>query len=399
MEHVVVVGGGLAGARTCEQLRLQGFPGRITLLTAEAHRPYDRPPLSKDVLLGRREDTTLPVDLESLDVAVRLESPATALCTTARTVTAGSADIAYDGLVIATGATPVRLPGDGEQHTIRSIDDARALRSRLQPGVRVVVVGAGWIGAEVATAALASGCSVTCIEAGAVPGESLLGREVGARLSPWWHGAELRTGTGVRAVVDGGVVLGDGDWVPADVVVTGVGCRPATEWLDSSQVHLDRGVLVDEWLRAAPGVVAVGDVAAWWSRRSQRRMRVEHWDNAVSGAIVAAGSLLDQQLRGSAATYDPLPYFWSDQFGHKLQYIGAHDPADDVLWREHPSGAWTAVWVDDHDRMKAALVADLPRDLVQARLALTAGLTVDRRRIEDPATPISRCGTAEAALR
>jgi len=391
LEHVVIAGGGIAGARTCEQLRLQGYSGRLTMLSAESHRPYDRPPLSKALLLGQSDDSTLSVDLDDLDVDIRLGEAARALCTTDKTVTIGANTIPYDGLVIATGARPIRLPGDGQQYTVRTIDDARALRDRLHPGARVVVVGAGWIGAEVATAALAADCRVTCIEADQLPYGSVLGRTVGSKLMSWWVGVDLRLGARVRFVADGGVILTNGECVPADVVVSGVGCRPETEWLQSSELTLDRGVLVDEWLRAAPSVVAVGDVAAWWSRRSGCRMRVEHWDNAASGAAVAASTLLHPGLT-DAQIHDPLPYFWSDQFGHKLQYIGNHEPTDTVVWREHATGAWSVIWLGAADEVKAALVADLPREFVQARIALSQGLVVDRALVEDVSIALSKCG-------
>jgi NADPH-dependent 2,4-dienoyl-CoA reductase/sulfur reductase-like enzyme len=342
LNRIVVVGGGLAGAHTCEQLRRRGHEGELILLAAEPYAPYDRPPLSKEVLRGERDDTTLPIDLAGLGVHITTHTAATGLDlenhvvhTYTTELVAGlsaesSGQIRFDGLVIATGASPITLPGPGKQFAVRTLDDACRLRERLTPGARVVVVGASWIGAEVATSALARGCSVTCVEADTAPVARTLGPEVGKRLIPWWDDVNLRLGSPVYRIEDGAVVLSDGTALAADVVVAGVGVRPDVAWLAGSGLELDRGVVVDEWLRAAPGVVAVGDVAAWWSRRYGARMRVEHWDDAVTGPAVAASSLLIAADPGEctdAALHDPVPYFWSDQFGHKLQYVGHHDPS------------------------------------------------------------------------
>lgn len=403
LDRILIVGGGLAGARTCEQLRRQGHEGGITLLSAEPHPPYDRPPLSKEVLRGGRDDTTLPVDFGGLGVHLACGTAATGLDLANRvvhTATAGAPGrIGFDGLVIATGATPVTLPGPGPQFALRTLDDALRLRTRLTPGARVVIVGAGWIGAEVATSALARGCTVTCVEAGPAPLVRALGAEVGKRLAPWWAEADLRLDTAVDRVEDGAVVLADGTELLADVVVAGVGARPETRWLTASGLELDRGVVVDEWLRAAvPGVVAVGDAAAWWSRRYGTRMRVEHWDDAAAGPAVAARSLLAARDTGSdggtgsgsGAVHDPVPYFWSDQFGHKVRYVGHHDPAGSPVWREPADGrGWSAAWLDTQGRLTAVLTVDRPRELPAARRALAAGAAPDPSRLADPSVPLT----------
>lgn len=393
LDHIVVVGGGLAAARCCEQLRRHGHAGRITMLSAERHEPYDRPPLSKNVLLGTRDHTSLGVDFAELRVDLQLGVTATGLGVADRVVTTTAGELPYDGVAIATGASAVRLPGDGQQFTVRTVDDALRLRGRLSPGKRVVVIGASWIGAEVATAALAHGCHVTCVGAGPAPLANALGAEVGNRLVPWWNGVDLRLNTRAEAVADDGVLLAGGEWVDADVVVTGIGVRQETSWLASSGLELDQGVVVDEWLRAAPGVVAIGDVAAWWSRRWQRRMRIEHWDDAASGPAVAAAALL-QPCLGNVDVHDPVPYFWSDQFGHRLQYTGAHGPLDTLIWREREGGKWTAVWVDAAGRLTGALVADLPREMAQARIAITCGIVADPDMIADASVPLSKVGQA-----
>lgn len=394
LEHVVVVGGGLAAARSCEQLREQGHAGRISLISAEAHLPYDRPPLSKDVLLGERDATTLRVDYAELRVDVRAGVRATGLRPTDRVLVTDAGEIPYDGAILATGSDPIRMPGAGEQLTLRTLDDALTLRQRLEPGARVVVIGASWIGAEVATAARTRGCQVTCLELDALPLARLMGDEVGKRLVSWWDGIDLRLGTAVATVETNGVRLADGTVLPADVVVTGVGVRPATAWLEGSGLHLDRGVVTDEWLRAAPGVVAVGDVAVWWSRRYGRHLNLEHWDDAASAPSVAVAALLAPGL-GDIEPHDPVPYFWSDQLGHKLQYVGRHTGTDQLIWRERENGSWTALWLAPDSTLSAALIADLPRENAQAQMAIMRGLVLDPALLADSAVPLTKAVRAD----
>ncbi|WP_028984574.1 FAD-dependent oxidoreductase [Sporichthya polymorpha] len=389
MAHVVVVGGGLAGARSCEQLREQGHAGRITLVGAESHLPYDRPPLSKEVLIGAADTSTLRVDYDELRVDVRAGVRAIGLRPVDRVLVTDAGQIGYDGLILATGADPIRIPGEGEQLTLRTLDDALSLRQRLRPEARVVVIGAGWIGAEVATAARTRGCHVTCVDLDALPLARLMGSEVGKRLLSWWEGIDLRLGTAVAAVTSDGVELADGETLPADVVVTGVGVRPATGWLADSGLEIDAGVVTDEWLRAGPGIVAVGDCAAWWSRRYQARMRVEHWDDASAAPAVAVAALLAPGL-GEVEPHDPVPYFWSDQLGHKLQYVGRHTDQDRLLFREREDGSWTALWLGDDDTLSAALIADLPRENVQAQMAILGGSVLDPHLLADPAVPLTK---------
>ena len=394
LRHVVVVGGGLGGARSCEQLRAQGFAGRITLVGLEADLPYDRPPLSKAVLSGARDDTALNTDLPALDVTCRLGVGATSLRPGDRIVETTAGDIGYDGLIIATGARPVRLPGDGAQNTLRTIHDARQLRDRLVPGARVVIVGAGWIGAEVATTALARRCRVTCVEACSAPLGQALGGEVGTRLLGWWSGVRMMLGAAVDHVAENVVHLADGTDIPADVVIAGVGVRPETQWLLGSGLALDRGVVVDEHLAAQPGIVAVGDVAAWRSRRWRRTMHVEHWDNASAGPRVAVATLLNPDDT-EAAIYDPIPYFWSDQFGRKLQYLGHHSADSSLVIRTHPDSAWwSAAWLDGEGRLSAMLVIDRPRDMLAARKLIEAGEQVDARLLADGTVALADvCGS------
>ncbi|MFF4772269.1 NAD(P)/FAD-dependent oxidoreductase [Microtetraspora fusca] len=388
MDHVVVVGAGLAGIRSIEALRAHGFAGRITLIGEERHRPYDRPPLSKAVLLGETDSTVVDSDLDALDVRLLLGTAAKGLGAGVLETTEG--ELAFDGLVIATGATPVRLRGEGRQHVLRTIDDAIELRSRLVPGARVAVIGAGWIGAEVATAAAKAGCAVTVVEAGEAPLAAALGTTAGAYTTGWYAeaGIELRLGAVVGSVDPDGLTLMSGTRIPADVVVTGVGVRPAVDWLKGSAVELDNGVVVDEHLRTSvPGVVAVGDCANWWSRRFGRRMRVEHWDNALGAPDTAAATLL-----GEEAVYDPVPYFWSEQFGRMVQFAGCRDNARRILRGKPESDRkWAACWLTDDDRLAAVLTVDRPRDLVQGRRLIEAARRMDVARISDPATHLRDC--------
>lgn len=365
-DKVVVVGGGLVAARICPALRRKGLTGPIELIAAEQHLPYDRPPLSKDVLTGARDSTGLPFDPEALGVTVSTGRTATGLDTASRTVHTDAGPVRYDGLVIATGATPVRLPGDGEQLTLRTIDDALALRARLVPGSRVVIIGASWIGAEVATAARAADCAVTCVETAPAPLAATFGTDIAGLLLPWWDGIDLRCTATVSQITKAGVALGDGSVLPADVVVTGIGVRPAVSWLDGSGVRTDRGVLTDDRCRTdIPDVVALGDVAQRWSPRAGAHLMIEHWDDAGGAAATTAAALLSDDV----PSFDPVPYFWSDQFGHKVQYVGRHRPDDVATVETADDGTLaTARWTDAGGLLTAWLGVDRPRELVPARM-------------------------------
>jgi NADPH-dependent 2,4-dienoyl-CoA reductase/sulfur reductase-like enzyme len=377
LARVVVVGGGLGATRTIAQLRRRGYEGEVVLLGAENRPPYDRPPLSKAVLAGHKDDTTLRFDPAALHVDLRLGTPATGLDLARRVVRTDAGDVPFDRLVVATGARPVRLPGPGEQLALRTLDDALALRARLVHGARVVLIGASWIGAEVATAALARGCSVTCLEAGPAPLAQALGDEMGATFLPWWRDVDLRTGTAVASVEDGRVELADGTAVSADVVVTGVGVRPETGWLADSGLALDRGVVVDEHLFSSdPDILAVGDVAARWSPRLGAHVRIEHWEDAGSAGSIAAASLLADDP-ADRPVHDPVPYFWSDQFGHKVQYVGSHRPGDRPVEREPGEAPGrTVTWLDDAGRISAVLTVDRPRESAAAARLVADGRVV-----------------------
>jgi 3-phenylpropionate/trans-cinnamate dioxygenase ferredoxin reductase component len=385
--NMVVVGAGLAGLRTVEELRSGGHAGPITLIGAEARPPYDRPPLSKKLMTGELDDTSLRADLDALGARLRLGETATAL--EPGLLRTDAADYRFDALVLATGALPVRLPGSGPQRVLRTLDDALALRNTLQPGTRLAIVGAGWIGAELATAARTRGCAVTVLEAAGAPLTAATGAEVGAVTGRWYDeaGVELRLGQKVESIEEGGIALAGGDWHPADVVVTAIGVRPAVQWLASSAVELENGVAVDGQLRTSvPGVYAAGDCASFWSARFGRRLRFEHWDVALHAPEVAAANIL-----GAAIDYDPVPYFWSEQFGRMVQYVGWHGGADRLIWRGDPAARrWAAAWLSG-GRLVAMLTVSLPRDLLQARRLIEAGAHVDPARIADPAVAVRDC--------
>ncbi|MET8217166.1 NAD(P)/FAD-dependent oxidoreductase [Streptomyces hirsutus] len=377
-QRVVVVGGGIGGGRTCAALRSAGFDGEIVLIGDELHEPYDRPPLTKAFLHGD-VDLDLGLGLAELEVSFARDERATGLDLAHRRVTTDRSSHDYDFLVIATGACPVTLPGDGPQVTLRTREDAERLRESLVPGARLVVIGAGWIGAEVSTAALTRGCRVTCVELGAAPLEGPLGPEVGRRLLPWWQDVDLRTSTRVREVSAEGVVLADGELIPADAVVTGVGVRADTDWLARAGLAVEAGgVAVDADRRTSdPHVFAVGDVAARWSDLLGRRVHPGHWDEAVNGALAAAGSIV-----GTPKSADDVPYFWSDQFGRKLQYVGQRHPGDRVFLREHDDPErWGAAWIDAEGRLSAHLSVGFPRSMVQARVAIAERRIIDLSRV------------------
>jgi 3-phenylpropionate/trans-cinnamate dioxygenase ferredoxin reductase component len=385
--RVVVAGAGLAGLRTAAELRERGFTGQITLIGAETRPPYDRPPLSKKVLTDGI-DPSLQADFGALDVDFRPGEAATGM--DAETLATDRGKYPYDHLVLATGALPVALPGPGRQRFLRSYDDALALRALLRPGLRLTVVGAGWIGAELATAAAARGGEVTVVEAGPAPLASAVGAPVGAQTSRWYAaaGVRLRTGVAVESVQpagsEQGLALAGGEWIAADEIVTAVGVRPATGWLEGSGLWLENGVAVDAGLRASlPGVYAVGDCAAFQSRRFGRRLRFEHWDVALHAPEVVAVNVL-----GGDEAYDPVPYFWSEQFGRMLQYTGYHGDAERLVWRGDPAEpAWAACWLAV-GRLVAILTVDRPRDLLQGRRVIAAARPVDVDRLTDPAVPV-----------
>jgi len=388
--RVVIVGAGLAGLRVAEELRARDYRGSITLIGAEDRPPYDRPPLSKKVMIGELDDTSLRADMDSLGTDLRLAERAVGLG--AGVLRTDQAEYAWEALVLATGANPVTLAGSGPQHVLRTLDDALKIRAVLTQGTTLAIVGAGWIGAELATAAARRGCHVTVLEAASTPLASAVGADIGRVTIPWYAeaGVELRLNENVAAIEPGGIALAGGGWVSADLIVTAVGVRPAVSWLTGSEVRLDNGIAADGQLRTSvPNVFAAGDCASFWSARYQRQLRFEHWDVALHAPEVVAANVL-----GGSTEYDPVPYFWSEQFGRMVQYVGFHGSADRLIWRGRPTDAkWAACWLAG-DRLVATLTVGLPRDLIQARRLMEAGGLVDPAKLADAGIAVRDSGIA-----
>ncbi len=389
---MVVAGAGMAGVQTAVALREQGFTGSVTLIGAEPHQPYDRPPLSKAVLLGKAEGSAFDVDFEALGIDLELGREVLGVRPGDHELDTETGPVPYDILVLATGAEPIRLPGaEGIPgvHLLRTLDDAERLRPVLARQHDIVVVGAGWIGAEFATAAREAGCAVTVVEAADRPLAGALPAEVAAPMAAWYadSGAVLRTHARVERVEPGSVVLDDGSRLPADAVVVGIGARPATAWLAGSDITLGRygEVVADDRLQTSvPDVYAVGDCASFPSGRYGERLLVHHWDNALQGPRTVAANVIGE----APAVYDPVPYFWSEQFGRFVQYVGHHASADTTLWRGDPSGpSWTVCWLREN-RLVALLAVGRPRDLAQGRRLIEAGAEMDPVLIPDPARPL-----------
>ncbi|MCX5608405.1 MULTISPECIES: NAD(P)/FAD-dependent oxidoreductase [unclassified Streptomyces] len=390
---VVIVGAGMAGVQTAVALRERGFTGPVTLLGAEPHQPYDRPPLSKAVLLGKAEDSAFDVDFEGLGIELRLGTEVTGLRAAERELDTEAGPVPYEVLVLATGAQPLTLPGTGGVpgvHLLRTLDDAARLRPVLASAPSIVVVGAGWIGAEFATAAREAGCEVTVVEAADRVLAGALPAEVAAPMARWYAeaGAELITGAKVAGVEEGRVLLADGRVLPAGAVVVGIGARPATGWLAGTGVELgpDGSVTADAHLRTTlPGVYAVGDCASFPSARYGTRLLVHHWDNALQGPRAVAANILAGE---PVEVYDPVPYFWSEQFGRFVQYAGHHRGADTLLWRGDPAGPdWSVCWLKE-GALVAVLAVGRPRDLAQGRKLIEAAVPVDPAKVADPAVPL-----------
>jgi len=340
---VVIAGASLAGMHAAHTLRREGYDGRITVIDADANTPYDKPPLSKHILAGTWDvdRITLPAAREDLGLEYLLGRRAMGLDLADRFVRLDGGDrIGYDGLVIATGAAARWLPGapmlEGV-HVLRTLDDCLALRDDLDDlPERVVVVGAGFIGAEVAATCRNRGLEVTLLEGLDVPLERALGREMGMVMAELhrYHDVDLRLGVGVEGLLGTdrveGVRLSDGTVIPATVVVVGIGVTPNTGWLGGSGLNIDDGVVTDETLVAAPGVVAAGDIARWPSARYGEMIRVEHWETAIQMGEAAAKRLLAEHHGTEPEAFDPVPWFWSDQYDRKIQLAGRSGADDDV---------------------------------------------------------------------
>lgn len=380
----VVVGASVSGLRAVEAARREGFDGPIVLIGAEDHLPYDRPALSK-AFLDAGEDPAIPhyktrEELLALNIELRLGSPATGLDLKAREVLLDDGSrVPYGKLLIATGARARGLPGmqlDGV-HTLRTIEDAVNIRQALDAGCRTVVVGGGFIGAEVASAARKRGLPVTILEAAALPLVRALGEEMGATCAALHslHGTDLRCGVAVSAIEGDRrverVVLSDGSSIPAGLVVVGVGASPVTEWLKDSGLALDDGVVCDETLRASEGVYAAGDVARWHNPLFGQTMRLEHWTAASEQGAAAARNALAPDC---ATPYSTVPYFWSDWYGNRLQMVGVTSADEVQLIGSLADLKWVALYRRG-EHLVGALTLNQPAKVMKYRTMLARGTT------------------------
>lgn len=401
-ESVVIVGAGLAGARTAQALRDQGFTGRVTLLGEEPQRPYLRPPLSKDFLRGRCEREELFVHPRSWyadhDVDLHIGARVVGIDRDIHQVhLAHGPSVTYDTLVLATGAAPQMLPVPGADphrvYYLRRVEDSTQLRFILGAGSRsLVVIGAGWIGMEVAAAARQAGVDVTVLEAAELPLASALGPQMAQVFADLHrgHGVDLRCGLRVEEVTGSdpqrgsGVRLSDGTQLEADVVAVGVGAIPRIELARAAGLEVEDGILVNEQLLTSdPHIYAVGDVANAYHPVLGRHLRPEHWAAAQCQPAVAVSAML-----GGPAVYDLLPYFFSDQFDLEMEYYGFAEPGgyDEVVVR-HDGDGFVAFWIADH-QVLAAMNANAP-DLTEPLWALVRnGSAVDSNRLADPAVPL-----------
>ena len=386
-DTLAIVGASLAGLRAAEAARSDGFEGRIVLIGEELHAPYDRPPLSKAYLEDQTADTTFrehSVLVDDLGIDVRLGQRATRLDTTRKTVSTTAGTVEYERLIIATGVHARSIPGtDGLAgvHLLRTRDDATALRSELRPNVRVVVIGGGFIGSEVASSSMKLGASVTIVEAAPVPLARAVG-PLGLVLTELHtsHGVAVRLGVGVESFTsDGGrisgVVLADGTELPADVLVIGIGASPATGWLRDSGLELnafDGGVICDASLAtSAPDVWAAGDVAHWHNSAFDQIMRLENWTNAAAQGAHAARNAIN----ANDDPYSTVPYSWSDWYGHRIQFVGI-PTADEVVVHSGSieEGRMIALYRTG-DRIVGALTVRQPRQIMKFRSLIENGAT------------------------
>jgi 3-phenylpropionate/trans-cinnamate dioxygenase ferredoxin reductase subunit len=387
---IVIVGGGLAAARTAEQLRRSEYTGPVTIVSDEVHLPYDRPPLSKEVLRKEVDDTALkPRDwYDENDITLRLGSAATSLDTDEQTVTLDDGTVlGYDELVIATGLVPRRIPAFADLEGIRvlrSFDESMALREHASAAQHAVVIGAGFIGCEVAASLRGVGVHVVLVEPQPQPLAAVLGEQIGELVARLHRdeGVDVRLGVGVTEVRGEGhvdtVVLTDGTELPADLVVVGIGSRPATEWLDGSGIEVDNGVLCDEAGRtSAPNVWALGDVASWRDPMGHQA-RVEHWSNVADQARVVVPAMLGRDVPSNVV----VPYFWSDQYDVKIQCLGEPQATDIVHLIEDDGRKFLAYY--ERDGVLVGVVGGgLPGKVMKVRAKIAAGAPISE--MLDPA--------------
>lgn len=409
----VIVGAGLAGAKAAEALRTEGFEGRLVLIGDEPERPYERPPLSKDYLRGETAEAPYvhPAGFyDDHEIELLASTRAVAVDAAARQVSlADGGRIPYRRLLLAPGAEPRRLdvPGADLEGVLylRTLDDSRRLGAQLEPGRRVVVVGSGWIGAEVAASARQRGCEVAVLEMGTLPLERVLGPELGQVYLDLHrgHGVVFLANTTVAGFEGDGVVsravAADGAVIDADLVVVGIGVVPRTELAESAGLEVDNGIAVDQGLETSvDGIFAAGDAANAHHPFDGHRLRVEHWANALNQGPVAARSML-----GKPAAHEEIPYFFSDQYDSGMEYSGFARDWDEVVFRGEPGGGeFIAFWLAD-DRVAAGMNMNVWDVQDEIRALICSRRPVSRRDLEDPELPLAGLvpdgdGTQPAAM-
>jgi 3-phenylpropionate/trans-cinnamate dioxygenase ferredoxin reductase component len=397
---LLIVGGGLAGAKAAEGAREAGFEGRIVLVGEEAREPYERPPLSKEILRAEKESDSSRVHESGYYAEHAIElvtgDAITSLDVGAKRAQLASGDsIAFDAAVLATGAAPRTLSVPGADlagvHYLRTIEDSVALHEAITMASRVAVIGAGWIGSEVAASARQMGADVVLIEELPVPLHRVLGSEVGGMFSQLHsdHGVAMRLGVGVEKLQGGSaverVVLADGRVEAADVVVAGIGVTPRIQLAEAAGLTLDNGVVVDENLEtSAPGIFAAGDVANAFHPHYQRRLRIEHWANALN-----QGSAAGANASGKAQPYTRLPYFFSDQYDLGLGYVGYATADDAVVIRGDPGKREFIAFYHRGGVVSAAMNVNIWDVVEDLRAIITAGKAIDPARLADPGVPLS----------
>ncbi|MCW2598400.1 MAG: FAD-dependent pyridine nucleotide-disulfide oxidoreductase [Frankiales bacterium] len=400
----LIVGASLAGAKAAETLRADGFDGRVVLIGAESERPYERPPLSKDYLAGTSEKDKVYVHAASWyaehEVELRLDTRATALDTAGHTVSLqGGESLSYTKVLLTTGSTPRRLDVPGNDldgiFTLRTVGDSEAIRAAISRGGPVVVIGGGWIGLETAAAARGYGADVTIIEPRPTPLHAVLGPEMGEVFAQLHrdHGVDLRVNTGVREIRGSGrravgVVTDSGEEVAADTVIVGVGIQPNVELAEHARLTVDNGIVVDAHLQTSdPDVYAAGDVANFHHPLLDRRIRVEHWANALHGGPAAARAML-----GTGQPYDRVPYFYSDQYDLGMEYSGLAAPGDydQVLLRgDQSKREFIAFWLREQ-RVLAGMNVNVWDVTDPIQQLVRSAAPVDPARLTDTSVPLDQ---------
>jgi 3-phenylpropionate/trans-cinnamate dioxygenase ferredoxin reductase component len=403
-DHFVIVGAGLAGAKTAEALRDQGYDGELTLVGTERHLPYERPPLSKDYLAGKAERSDFEVHdagwYDEHKIALLLTTTATKVDPAAHTVgLSDGSTLTYTKLALATGSEPRVPPVPGLEasgvHYLRTVEDSDAIRAELSPHAQLVVIGGGWIGLEVAAAARAREATVSVVEAAELPLAGALGPEIAKSFLSLHrdHGVVFYLGATVAAVetedeVVRAVVLADGTRLPADAVVVGVGAAPRLALADGAGLEIDNGVVVDESLQTSdPDIVAVGDIAQHAHPVLGQRVRVEHWANALNQPSTAAATML-----GTPTPYTELPYFFTDQYDLGMEFVGHAPPGsyDHVLIRGDLDGReYIAFWLDADGRVLAGMNVNVWDVVDDIKALILTGQPVDEGRLADPDVPLS----------